>query len=621
MRAYMAVVGLRVLGGYDVADRHGREHPELIVKIIRTAVTADTASRQAAAEDALQNDSRAGAGGASRAVRRSAARSADDLPGARRARLPYRHARGGRGAARGARRGRAVEGARPRARRRRIWWTPRPTRSSRCSRDGQGPRADELAQRVRWRLETPLSAAPAELGHPPSTPPPAEWFPPDRRAAAADHDPRDEPDVRRARGAARRETARLKGFPVSPGVYEGPVRVITSIEELPDVQQGEVLVATSTGSTFNVVLPLIGALVTERGGVLSHAAIVSREYGLPGVVGCVGATTTVEDRHARARGRGQGRGMDADLTLVPLHDAHHEPAFGGKAVEPWRGDPRRTAGAAGRGARRGVGRSRGGGGRGGGRGAARVGARPGRAAGRAVVGRRRGFRGRELRGAACDEAERPKAAAPATPSASSGQSARTESALAYRATQRAGPRRRAWASSCRLLDRAGGGRRAVHPQPDHRRRRAPDRGLLGTRRGGGQRRRGPDRVRLDPRRPRARASTVGDKDIKVWYDEEDGTMEVPVDPALQTRSRASSRCTSTALHDLAARCAARVGTATSTSSGRSAATARIYPAAVPADHDRPRVKPRFADRSSRRRRSAPRSPRSIRRWWRWRCRR
>ena len=90
------------------------------------------------------------------------------------------------------------------------------------------------------------------------------------------------------------ETARLKGFPVSPGVYEGPVRVINSIEELPDVQQGEVLVATSTGPTFNVVLPLIGALVTERGGVLSHAAIVSREYGLPGVVGCVGATKQLQ---------------------------------------------------------------------------------------------------------------------------------------------------------------------------------------------------------------------------------------------------------------------------------------------------------------------------------------
>ena len=72
-------------------------------------------------------------------------------------------------------------------------------------------------------------------------------------------------------------------------MYEGPARVITNVDQLADVQQGEILIAPSTGPTFNVVLPLIGALVTERGGVLSHAAIVSREYGLPGVVGCVGA--------------------------------------------------------------------------------------------------------------------------------------------------------------------------------------------------------------------------------------------------------------------------------------------------------------------------------------------
>jgi pyruvate,water dikinase len=58
--------------------------------------------------------------------------------------------------------------------------------------------------------------------------------------------------------------------------------------------QGEVLVAAATSSTFNVVLPLIGALVTERGGALSHAAIVAREYGLPGVVGCPGAVAAIK---------------------------------------------------------------------------------------------------------------------------------------------------------------------------------------------------------------------------------------------------------------------------------------------------------------------------------------
>jgi pyruvate,water dikinase len=133
-----------------------------------------------------------------------------------------------------------------------------------------------------------MSAAPAMLGFPPSPPPPAEWLPP-----AAARMQRIVSLVLRLMfevPAAQRGTTHLKGFAVSPGVYEGPVRVIRSVDELPTVQQGDVLVAPSTGPTFNVVLPLIGALVTERGGALSHAAIVSREYGLPGIVGCVGAT-------------------------------------------------------------------------------------------------------------------------------------------------------------------------------------------------------------------------------------------------------------------------------------------------------------------------------------------
>jgi rifampicin phosphotransferase len=292
MRAYMAVVGLRVLGGYDIADRHGREHPELIVKIIRSAVTADTASRQAAAEDALQK--------IRDRVPEAHREQFDDLLGEAQTTYRMRDERGFHtdtlavGVAR-----RAVLGAGERLKARGLVHDASHLVDASTSEivallEGrQGPSADELAQRVRWRLETPLSAAPAQLGHPPSSPPPAEWF------------PRDAARLQRittlvmslmfdVHAAPAAETTRLKGFPVSPGVYEGPVRVIRSIEELPDVQQGEVLVATSTGPTFNVVLPLIGALVTERGGVLSHAAIVSREYGLPGVVGCVGATRQLQ---------------------------------------------------------------------------------------------------------------------------------------------------------------------------------------------------------------------------------------------------------------------------------------------------------------------------------------
>jgi rifampicin phosphotransferase len=287
MRAYLAIVGLRVLGGYDIADRHGREHPELLLKVIRTAVTSDPVSRQAAAQDALQTI-RARVPAAHR-------EQFDDL--LREAQTTYRM-RDERGfhtdtlATGVARRAVLVAGARLKSRGRvhdASHLVDASTGEIVALLEGrEGPTADELAQRTRWRLETPLSAAPARLGHPPSDPPPADWFP----AAAARLQKITTLvmslmfDVQ----APAAETARLKGFPVSPGVYEGPVRVIGSIEELPDVQQGDVLVTTSTGPTFNVVLPLIGALVTERGGVLSHAAIVSREYGLPGVVGCVGAT-------------------------------------------------------------------------------------------------------------------------------------------------------------------------------------------------------------------------------------------------------------------------------------------------------------------------------------------
>jgi rifampicin phosphotransferase len=287
MRAYMAVVGLRVLGGYDIADRHGREHPELIVKIIRTAVTTDAASRQAAAEDALQKV-RARVPEAHRA-------RFDDLLGEAQATYRMRDERGFHTdtlAIGVTRRAVLAAGERLTARGRvrdAAHLVDATADEIVALLEGRGgPSADELAQRVTWRLETPLSAAPAQLGHPPSAPPPAEWFPPD--AARLQRITTLVMGLMFDVHAAPEEATRLKGFPVSPGVYEGPVRVIKSIEELPDVQQGEVLVATSTGPTFNVVLPLIGALVTERGGVLSHAAIVSREYGLPGVVGCVGAT-------------------------------------------------------------------------------------------------------------------------------------------------------------------------------------------------------------------------------------------------------------------------------------------------------------------------------------------
>ena len=55
------------------------------------------------------------------------------------------------------------------------------------------------------------------------------------------------------------------------------------------------LVTPSTTESFNIVLPILGAIVTDSGGLLSHAAIVSREYGIPAVVGCRDATVLIAD--------------------------------------------------------------------------------------------------------------------------------------------------------------------------------------------------------------------------------------------------------------------------------------------------------------------------------------
>jgi pyruvate,water dikinase len=290
-RAWLDVVGLRVLGGYDVADPHAREHPALLVKIIRAAVTEDDSVRMAGAEQAFANVRE-------RVPAEHRARFEELLAEAQHTyRVRDERIFHGDALAIGlARRAILAAGQRlvasGRAENAEDLIDATPDEIVALLDGRPGPPASELAARARWRRETPLSAAPEHLGFPPSPPPPPEWLPP----AAA----RMQRSIALILGLmfdvekARSHGARLKGFPVSAGVYEGPVRVIRRVEELSDVQRGEVLVASSTGSTFNVVLPLIGALVTERGGVLSHAAIVSREYGLPGVVGCAGATTALK---------------------------------------------------------------------------------------------------------------------------------------------------------------------------------------------------------------------------------------------------------------------------------------------------------------------------------------
>jgi pyruvate,water dikinase len=77
----------------------------------------------------------------------------------------------------------------------------------------------------------------------------------------------------------------LKGFAGSPGVVEGRARVCKTVGEVGQLQEGEILVAPTTSPSWAPAFAKISACVTDVGGVMSHAAIVCREYGLPAVVG------------------------------------------------------------------------------------------------------------------------------------------------------------------------------------------------------------------------------------------------------------------------------------------------------------------------------------------------
>jgi len=78
-------------------------------------------------------------------------------------------------------------------------------------------------------------------------------------------------------------------------VYEGPARRVSDPAEFSRIVQGDVLVTEATTEAFNILLPLLGAIVTDSGGLLSHSAIVAREYGIPGVVGTREATARIAD--------------------------------------------------------------------------------------------------------------------------------------------------------------------------------------------------------------------------------------------------------------------------------------------------------------------------------------
>jgi pyruvate,water dikinase len=91
------------------------------------------------------------------------------------------------------------------------------------------------------------------------------------------------------------QTPYLTGSPASPGIGSGPVRILKSPKEIGKVEKGDVLVAPMTSPDYVPAMKKAAAIVTDQGGQTSHAAIVSRELGIPCVVGTKDGTAKLKE--------------------------------------------------------------------------------------------------------------------------------------------------------------------------------------------------------------------------------------------------------------------------------------------------------------------------------------
>lgn len=105
----------------------------------------------------------------------------------------------------------------------------------------------------------------------------------------------------------------LRGSPASPGHHTGRVRVVRKEADFASLLPGEVLVCPTASPSWTILFGIAGALVTDGGGPLAHAAIVAREHSLPAVVGTVNATSRLTD--------GQLVTIDGTAGTVTIHRA------------------------------------------------------------------------------------------------------------------------------------------------------------------------------------------------------------------------------------------------------------------------------------------------------------
>jgi pyruvate,water dikinase len=156
----------------------------------------------------------------------------------------------------------------------------------------QGPSAAALAERAAHVRSYTIADAPPHLGPPAFPPPPAELLPPGgarvtRAIMAVMPHMLPPPKERRAEAV-------LRGWAASGGQWEGPAHLVNSHDDAKAIPAGAVLVVGAGSSSFTMLAPLASAVVAEGGGLLSHVAIVCREYRIPCVCGCPGVLSSIK---------------------------------------------------------------------------------------------------------------------------------------------------------------------------------------------------------------------------------------------------------------------------------------------------------------------------------------
>jgi rifampicin phosphotransferase len=166
-----------------------------------------------------------------------------------------------------------------------------PDEFDRMIRGGDGPSADELAERAAERDRIETMPPPRVLGEPEAAPP-LDAFPRAMARATAALMSNLGADATPPLADAGLSTVSGVGIGTTP--YRGRACVVRDLMLAFDqLEPGDVLVAPFTGPSTNSLLPVIGALVVEEGGPFCHAAIVSREFGIAALIGAHGATARI----------------------------------------------------------------------------------------------------------------------------------------------------------------------------------------------------------------------------------------------------------------------------------------------------------------------------------------